>query len=100
AWPTRRMPLLPLSGPLTKQRARASSAPWASGPIEAESKAKCAVGMSPQALMILSSIWIDPLVGDLVSSFGPVSFAPAAATGLAVDAASFAPFAVAIASAP
>jgi hypothetical protein len=58
-----------LSGPETKQRASASSAPPASGPIATESKAKCAVGRSPQALMILSSMWIDPLVGEALSGF-------------------------------
>src|SRR5262245_9924320 len=59
---------LPLRGPVKKQRASASSAAAASPAISDESKAKCAVGRSPQALEILSSMWMDPLVGLLMSS--------------------------------
>src|SRR4051794_40932149 len=60
---------LPLSGPLTKQRASALSDASACGSTEAESKAKCASGMSPHAFRILSSMWIEPLVGVAVSFF-------------------------------
>jgi hypothetical protein len=62
--------LRPASGPLAKQRARASSADAASGCTAAESNAKWAVGKLPHARTILSSMWIDPLVGVVASARG------------------------------
>src|SRR5262249_61379653 len=77
----RRM-LRPLSGPLTKHLASASRNAAASGLLSAESNAKCAVGRSPHAFMILSSIWTEPEVGVAVSAFCSGAFAWGVALGV------------------
>src|SRR4051812_9459275 len=74
ACPTRSRSL-PLSGPVLKQDATACNVVAAGPSIVAESNVKWDVATMPQALTMRSSMWMEPVVGDLVS---PLSAAPAA----------------------
>src|SRR5258706_14685223 len=77
----------PLSGPLMKHLATASSVVVSCPCTLAESKAKCALGASmPQALRIASSMLIELAVGVLGGGSGVGFTSPGFAEGVGVVA--------------